>query len=199
LYWGFKKRAEELSIQQREVLGLLPQNPLPCALLAGHLGIRLIAFESIPGISPELIEQLKYRNPESWSAFTICLNGKHYIFHNPSHSSRRHESDIMHEISHILCKHQPAVMSQIEGIPFPLRTYDKEQEDEAAWLGGCLQIPRQGLLWALRKDMDNAGIAAHFNASEALVRYRRRVTGVDVQYSRTRTMQNRTTKVREIK
>lgn len=65
-----------------------------------------------------------------------------------------------------------------------LSRFDAAQEAEAAYLGGCLQIPREGLLWALRRHMSTAEIARHFGASELMVRYRRNVTGVDRQVAR---------------
>jgi len=52
-------------------------------------------------------------------------------------------------------------------------------------LGGCLQIPRPALLWALRRQMTTPEIADHYGASEKMVRYRRNVTGVDAQMGRT--------------
>jgi len=51
-------------------------------------------------------------------------------------------------------------------------------------MGASLQITRQGLLWAIRKQMGNDEIAQHYGASEALVRFRRNLTGVDRQMTR---------------
>ena len=88
----------------------------------------------------------------------------------------------MHEIAHIICEH-PTANSGING---SLRSYDEEQEEEARYMGGCLQITRAGLLWALRRRMTKEQIAKHFLASVDLVRYRQNVTGADKQIARER-------------
>jgi hypothetical protein len=188
LYRGFKKWAEELSLQQRRNIGLFSYDPLPAAQLAGNLGIRILTIQDLPYVPNDIVYQLTEVDPDSWSAFTIPVDGGHVILHNSAHSSRRQESNLMHEIAHVLCKHQALNSLQPFGFPFPLRTYNREQENEASWLGGCLQLPRDGLLWAIQLGMSNLKIASHFGASEYLVKYRRNVTGVDVQFSRRRSL-----------
>ena len=91
----------------------------------------------------------------------------------------------MHEAAHILRNHPPARIVSVGGCSF--RTYSPEDEKEAEWLGGCLQITRDGLLWAIRKGMTNESIAAHFGASSEMVRFRRNTSGVDTQIARLRT------------
>lgn len=49
------------------------------------------------------------------------------------------------------------------------------------YLGGCLQIPRRGLLWAIQRQMTQTEIAVHFHASEEMVRFRSNVTGVNIR------------------
>ena len=92
----------------------------------------------------------------------------------------------MHEQGHIICKHKPAQIVQLGNLPWVLRTYDADQEEEAAWLGGCLQLPRESLLWALKRGMDEAMLCDYSGASIDMVRYRRRKTGVDRQLARRR-------------
>ncbi|PSQ69141.1 MAG: hypothetical protein BRD29_02285 [Bacteroidetes bacterium QH_2_67_10] len=53
-------------------------------------------------------------------------------------------------------------------------SYDRAQEDEAAWLGGCLQIPRTAMLRAVSRGMDNETIARHYTASTQMVQFRAR-------------------------
>ena len=52
----------------------------------------------------------------------------------------------MHEMAHLICKHKPAELVPVGGFPFSLREYDAVQEEEANWLGACLQLPRPALL-----------------------------------------------------
>jgi Zn-dependent peptidase ImmA (M78 family) len=181
---GFKTWAEEIAQEQRHNLGLQAESPLPAHVLADHLNATVLGIEQIPGISPETTHHLLVTDPESWSAATIVHNGKTVVIYNTVHSHRRQESDLMHELAHVICKHEPSHMVQAGSLPFALRTYDEDQEEEAAWLGGCLQLPRPALQWAIRKGMTESAMLEHFGASQALLRYRRRVTGVDVHASR---------------
>jgi hypothetical protein len=64
-----------------------------------------------------------------------------------------------------------------------MREFDKQQEEEASYLGSALQIPREGLIWALKKGMDLEAVADHFKASTAMVSHRVNTTGVKRQLS----------------
>jgi len=88
----------------------------------------------------------------------------------------------MHEIAHCDLKHRS--IRKEEGYSFFLHSYDQTQEEEAAWLGGCLQIPRAGLQWALRQGMDDATIAQWFRASRKMVIFRSSMTGINCQFGR---------------
>ncbi len=178
---GFKAWAENLSVQQRNILGLKSVSQLPARLLAEKLNVCILCPTDIPGITPDVVNQLLFSDPASWSAMTFSRNGSIVLIHNSTHTLRRQESDIMHELAHILCKHQPTQLLQLTTQSFTLRSFDSVQESEAAWLGGCLQIPRVALLWAIRHGMDNRAIVNYFGASNDLVRYRRQVTGIDRQ------------------
>lgn len=177
---GFKKWCEQQSVQLRKELGLLPHHYLSARVLAAYLAINVVGLEAIPGLERRHREQLLYHDPTSWSAVTIRVDGCTLVIHNPTHSPARQEANIMHEVAHVICNHEPARFRSLPGLPFPLRGYRKEDEEEAEWLGGCLQIPRAGLMWVLRQGTTrNKEIAAHFVASVKMVQYRRNVTGVD--------------------
>lgn len=181
---GFKTWAEKQALDQRRALSLRPEAPLPARLLAGNYNVAIIEPAAIPGITQSILNQLLSADPDSWSAVSFVRNGCTVIIHNPVHSARRQESNLMHEMAHILCNHQPSHLLQSVQVPFALRTFDSDQEDEAIWLGGCLQLPRPALMWAIRHGMDNTMIVEHYGASVDLVRFRRRMTGVDRQLGR---------------
>ncbi len=183
---GFKAWAERQAILLRQALNLPPHAPLPAARLAAHLGITIVGPERIPGLNAERIHQLLRVDPSGWSAVTISATGVVLIIHNTSHAPCRQESDVMHEQAHIICKHEPARIVPLGNLPWVLRTYDPDQEEEAAWLGGCLQLPREGLLWALQRGMDEDTLSDYCGASIDMVRYRRQKTGVDRQLARRR-------------
>ena len=90
----------------------------------------------------------------------------------------------MHEIAHVICKHEKYESRRMDGVDILLRTYDEQQEKEAEWLGGCLQLPREALLWHIQKNRSVKEIAEFFTASEKMVRFRMNSTGVKRQSSR---------------
>lgn len=187
---GFKAHAERQANALRGALSLSISVPLLSTTLAKHLKVIVKSADCIPHIPIELRQQLWEADHIGWSAFTISnMNNGRFVFYNPKHSRGRHESDVMHEISHLLCDHQPSQFVTFEGCSFSLRTCDPEQEEEADWLSGCLKLPRQSLLWAVQQGMNNQQIADHFVSSLEMVQFRRNVTGVDIQIRRSRRQQ----------
>ncbi len=181
---GFKTESEQRAEELRRELKLASTAPLPARTLASHLGVAVVGPEEIPGMTPILIHQLLVADVESWSATTISGEQCTVVIHNSAHGPGRQESDLMHELAHLLCEHRPSEIVQLEGFPFPLRTFDPTAEDEASWLGACLQLLRAALWWGARRGMTVDGFVDYFGASEEMVRYRRKITGVDVQLGR---------------
>lgn len=177
---GFKSHAERLSCEIRSTLSLRPFSPLPGKQLVAHLKVSLLQPADIPGIPADMLHRVLNGSSELWSAITFYDSASRpYIIHNPNHPPARQESNLMHESAHILCKHPPAAIVPFGG--FALREYNSAHEEEAAWLGGCLQIPREGLLWAIKRRMTDEAVALHFGSSIEMARYRRNVTGVENQ------------------
>lgn len=182
---GFKTRAERLASEFRAKLGLAAHAPLKAKALLAHLEVFVFEPASIPGLRPEVVHEMQNGSSAHWSAVTIYdPQGRPFIIHNPDHAPTRQESDLMHEAGHIICKHLPGKILKVGELNF--RSYDEQHEEEAKWLGGCLQITRSGLLWAIGRRMTPQQMSEHFCASEAIIRYRRNMTGVDVQMSRSR-------------
>lgn len=181
---GFKTESEQRAEELRRQLKLASTAPLPARMLASHLGVTVVGPEDIPGITPTLIHQLLVADVESWSATTISVGPCTIVIHNTAHEPGRQESDVMHELAHLLCEHRPSQIVRLEGFPFPLRTFDPAAEDEASWLGSSLQLPRAALWWGVRRGMSVDEFIDYFGVSAEMVRYRRRITGVDVQLGR---------------
>jgi Zn-dependent peptidase ImmA (M78 family) len=180
---GFKTKAENTACEFRIKLGLSPHAPLHAKKLLAHLDVLAIQPKDIPGLRDEVITEALNRSARHWSAVTVYdASGLPFIIYNSAHAPCRQESDLMHEAAHIVCEHPPGEIMKIGNMT--LRSYNAEYEQEAEWLGACLQITRRGLLWAIHRRMTSEQIAEHFGASEALVRYRRNVTGVDTQLMR---------------
>jgi len=181
---GFKTWAEKKSEQLRLAVRVPVHGCLPAITLAQHLELIVVSPDQLPDIPPVVLNELLVMNPDRWSAVTIPVDGKAVIVHNTRHAPCRQESNLMHEIAHVLCGHKGATVQCSGVLPWAFRTYNKDQEDEAKWLGACLQIPRTGLIWAIGKQMTDLAIAEFFGASEALVKFRRNTTGVDIQRRR---------------
>lgn len=179
---GFKTWAEEQATAFRLVLGIRPDAPLPAERLADHLGVCLLTPAEIPGMTSGLLEALLTKDTSGWSAVTVEFGDQPIVIYNICHSLARRESDLMHEMAHIICKHPAMRIVTTAGLP--MREYSEVQEEEAAWLGGSLHLPRAALWKALRHGLPVPSIMERFNASEQMVRYRRNVTGIDVQMAR---------------
>ena len=178
---GFKSWAERKSIEFRKELLKDYYEKLGAIELAKHLDIVLIEPNDIPGLNDKEKNILLNHDHQSWSAITIKNHlGELVIIYNPTHSDRRQESDSMHELAHIICKHNMEKIKR-KDFPFQLRDYNAEQEDEAKWLGGCLQIPRKALEWCKYRRMSDNELADHFGASFDMITYRINITGIKKQ------------------
>lgn len=172
----FKDWCESEAVQWRRRLKLYAYDPLPAAQLARFMGVRLIHPGEIPGFDAATLMALLEQDSSRWSAAILTLpSHPPLIIYNPYHTPARHESNIMHELAHLILDHKPAVIGA--NLPFLRQSYQKEDEVEAAYLGGCLQITRNGLDWAVGRGMTKPEIARHFGASEELVQFRLNVTG----------------------
>jgi hypothetical protein len=166
-----RQRLEAIATEKRTVLGFKAFEPLPARILAQHLKATIFTAETVPNTDPEHVKLLC--NSDNWSAGILCKNPL-WIVHNSRHASTRQESNLMHEFAHIILKHKMIGYDPKTGLP----QRRQQDEDEAVYLGGCLQIPRRGLLWAIQKKMNIAQIALHFNASEDMVKFRINVSGI---------------------
>jgi Zn-dependent peptidase ImmA (M78 family) len=116
------------------------------------------------------------------SNFFACMvptPAGHILINNTNSSQNRSNSNIVHELSHVICEHNFSSIKPINGSI--LREFDQDSEDEANWLAGCLLLPREGLLWAHKKGLSIKQISNHFGTSEQMSRWRFNVTGVTKQ------------------
>ena len=181
---GFKTWCENAAKGFRRDLSLSIQLPLDPRNLAKHLNIRIWTPEEVAdlgGLDDQHLEQLLVHDPNSWSAVTVVLPKAKLIILNSKHTPERQNSDIMHELSHIVLEHKPSRVDMTHEGLMILDTYDKTQEEEANWLSGSLLVPRDGLLIVLSQNSCNKAASTHFAVSSQMIIYRRRVTGIDTQ------------------
>lgn len=179
---GFKTDSEKKSIFFRRELEIQPYDPLPAKKLSEYLNIEILTPVQILDTASDSYKVLM--NSKEWSALTIiCKSGNRVVIHNSKNSKFRQESDLMHEIAHVICNHETIESNRIDGAEILLRTYDEQQEKEAEWLGGCLQLPREALLWHIKRNRSVKDLAELFSASEKMVKFRLNSTGVKQQSS----------------
>lgn len=180
---GFKAQAERLAVEYRGKLGLGPAEPLCAFKLAEYMGIEIFKATDFLKSDDEVTRLSGTgENDCGWSALTMKVaSGNTIIIHNAFHTPARQQSNIMHELAHIICEHSLKGLTHNVPLPIGMREYDKLQEEEAICLGATLQINKPALMWAMNKNMSDAQIATHFNASEQMVAYRKRLSGAEKQ------------------
>ena len=167
----FKRWCEAIATEQRSLLNLQAFDRLTAYQLATHLGAIILTPEQLPSLDQQHLEVLLASN--TWSAAVICQHPLQ-IVHNPRHADVRRESNLMHELGHVLLEHSMIGFDPKTGLP--LRR--PQDEKEATYLGGCLQIPHRGLLWTVQREMTSSQIAKHFGASEEMVLLRSNAVGL---------------------
>jgi hypothetical protein len=105
---GFKTEAERIAVAARSSVGLSASSPLPARSLAKALNVVVMGPRDIPGIPEPLVTQMLFEFARNWSGVTIPVDGQTLIIYNSTHGPARQESDLMHEMAHILCEHKPA-------------------------------------------------------------------------------------------
>jgi hypothetical protein len=181
---GFKTWAENVATNIRRDLDLPPHAPLSAHQLAGHLDVLLWTPYDVPNIPDDVVAQLLERDPDGWSAVTCLVNDEARVIYNPKHSLARQNSDIAHELAHVILEHQPGKIVLSYDASIAMRSFDPKQEEEASWLGWSLLLPRPALAHATKARLDTTEIARKWVVSEQLVEYRTRVTGIRKQFGR---------------
>lgn len=178
---GFKTEAERLADRTRAQLGLLPSQRMSIRDLAAHLSIEVHSATDL--VDPAELAELNELQPGAFSAATFHLGGdRTVIVYNPDNDRGRTNSDIAHEIAHVLLCHEVRELQQISGHTF--FTCNPEQEDEANWLAGCLLLPRALLLREAYSGSDPAAIADTYDVSIPMARFRLNASGVLLQVRR---------------
>ena len=175
---GFKAWCERAAGDYRQPLGVSPTAALDLNRLAARLGVRVTTPTGIPTLSDAARRQLLETDPDSWSAVTLVRGGAGLVILNSAHSAARRRSSLAHELAHLVLNHAADATHLGEpGLLFR-GSFDREQEDEATWLAGCLLVPRDGLLAATRQTASEEALARRFGVSGDLIRWRLSMTGV---------------------
>jgi len=183
---GFKAWCERTSAEYRQALGVSSEEALAPRALAAFLRVRVATPQDFPLLSYKSLQQLTVADPDSWSAITVSQGGINLVILNSSQPITRQTNSLVHELAHIILNHKTDdAQVSAEGILFRAQ-FNKEQEDEAAWLAGCLLVPAEGLLDAYRWTRAPRLLAEQFGVSEPLLEWRLRMTGVQKRMARVR-------------
>ena len=178
---GFKAKCERLAKTYRDELGIKAIDPLDPFRLAEILKITTCTVDDLDDLDEATRKVLLVDDREAWSAATISWKGDYLIVLNQTHSSGRTNSNLAHELSHLIIGHSPARVDVTDDDLLILDTYDKRQEEEADWLCGCLLLPREALLHIKRKKIPSANAIELYGVSERMFTYRMNITGVSKQ------------------
>lgn len=170
-----------MSLQFRKELKVGALDPLPPRALANHLNVLVWYPEQIPGFDQVIAQRLTTQHSDHWSAVTLRVTVATLILVNSSHRPGRQASSIMHELAHLILKHEAQRVDVSAMGHLLLSSYDKQQEMEADWLGATLLVPRGALLVLARRKLPTAEAAKMYGVSTELLEWRRNVTGVDIQ------------------
>ncbi len=172
---GFKSEAERIARRVRTDLGIGAAQPVAPEILAKLLGIEVRAGDEL--IPRERFNELETIQPDSFSACTLQPSADRLVVvYNPLPVESRQRSDIAHELAHVLLDHDLSRVERLGDVTF--LSCDPTQEEEAAWLSGCLLLPRALLLAEVRRGSGAKDIAKKYGVSERMAKYRLDVTGV---------------------
>ena len=175
---GFKAWCEQVSAEYHEEFGVSLTQAFDPRLLAEKMGVRVLLPSDVRGLSPASLRQLTVVDAESWSAITLVRRGVKLVVLNSGQSSARRANSLAHELAHIILNHtSDEAQLSAEGFLFRAR-FDKDQEDEANWLAGCILVPREGLRQTYWRTQSPQALAAHFGVSRDLINWRLRMTGI---------------------
>ena len=135
---GFKTGAERLAERTRTQMGLRPHDLLDIRQMAKHLDVEVIPADHL--VDRARLEELERLQARAFSAATFHLpDGRTVAVYHPCNDLGRTNSDIGHELAHILLDHDVREIQQVADHTFI--TCNPEEEEEATWLAGCLLLP----------------------------------------------------------
>ncbi len=176
----FKAQCERRAVELRRRMGLEPIAPLRAADVAETWGVLIWSVDQVKAVRLKDRAHLLTAGREDWLGFTLRIGSRHLIVANSTLPVSFQNSIILHEIAHIMLGHQfKAPVAECDGLTFG--TYNQDQEDEAAWLGSTLLLPRPALIWMRQQAMSDDDAATHFGLSPELLEWRVRMTGIDYQ------------------
>src|SRR5436305_9337672 len=102
---GFKTEAEAYAEEFRTELSLQIDGALCPFELAKYLDIPVVGLSELPDLPANCLDHCIGEGQSEFSAMTVNDGSYRMIVHNESHHPYRQNSNVMHEIAHILLGH----------------------------------------------------------------------------------------------
>lgn len=169
---GFRKEAEEYAQEFRLELQLQGHDPLDPIQLAEHLGIPVYALSQHPTIPTLVKDHFAGSGISDFSATAVADRTYREIIHNDYHHPNRQNSNITHEIAHIVLGHPPKPPM----ISDSCRNFDPVLENEANELSFALLVPKIAALFAIEHFPDLTSASRFYGVSKKLLVYRVGIT-----------------------
>jgi Zn-dependent peptidase ImmA (M78 family) len=167
---GFKADCERIAAEVRSELGLDKDAPLDVLDLARLLKIDLVPL-STSTLDSAARQYFAGPGDAEFSAVTVFVPARVIVF-NDGHWPQRQHSDLAHELAHALLLHQPAPPLTEDG-----RTWNAQDEAEAAELAGHLLVPNSVAIRCATAGHDVAAVAQAYGVSPGLLEWRIRMSG----------------------
>lgn len=180
LRYGFKAEAKRASLRARLATGVGAYDPIDCFELARHMDIKVVRLSDLP--PTEYTRHLSEVEPNAMSAATIRRDGRVAIWLNDSHTPQRQQSNLAHEIGHVLLDHEDSPPLNEAGC----RELHADMEAEADYIGSVLLVPEPAVVGVVRANTSLAEAALYFGVSEQMMRWRVNDSGARVRASRER-------------
>lgn len=177
---GFKTEANWYARSLRQELALDAHAPLCQWRLAQHLGYEVVTLSSFGAAVPQSVQYLlSAPGQKDFSAVTVLRDQRRWIIHNDAHGRLRQSANIAHELAHGLLMHDPAPLTGADGA----RSFNKDQEDEANWLGPALLISEEAAVFLARRGSPAEASCDEYVVSPELLKMRLQVTGAHLRAS----------------
>lgn len=177
---GFKAEAEREAARVRAEMGLASHDGLDPRALATHLDATVVDAATLVDLAE--LEEVESLQAFAFSAATFDIKGRKIIVISPLRTRGRQNSDLAHELAHIMLGHELTEIRELDGTPF--RTCRPDEEEEATSFGGTLLLPRPLLLTAVRRRASIQQISEQFDVTLEMARFRYNTTGVAKQRDR---------------
>lgn len=174
LRYGFKAQCERLVSELRRELGVGVHGPLDPLHLAAHLDVPVEPLSSLRPRVRAAVDHVLHGDRSVLSGLTIFPDWparRRVVLYNDGNSVARQASDITHELAHGLLLHEPR-----QAVVRGCRNYQRDEEDEAAWLSGALLIPAPAAVRIARRGLSEQEAGDEYGVSPDMVRWRLNVT-----------------------